>query len=67
MHVIAVFVAQTKGIKFYHLRASGAGRGDQVYLVRRPDNAYDATVPSNGNFTSPRVEYVLWLWSMYCG
>ena len=39
--VLAVFVAQTKGIKFYDLQRSGAVRGEGVFLVRRPDNAYD--------------------------
>ena len=39
--VLAVFVAQTKGIKFYDLRRSGAVRGEGVFLVWRPDNTYD--------------------------
>ena len=39
--VLAVFIAQTKGVKFYDLQTSGAVRGEGVFLIRRPDNAYD--------------------------
>ena len=39
--LLAAFVAQTKGIKFYHLQTSGACRGERVSLVWRPDSVYD--------------------------
>ena len=39
--VLAVFVAETKGIKFYDLQRSGVVRGERVFLVRWPNNAYD--------------------------
>ena len=39
--VLAVFVAQTKGIKFDDLHTSGAVRGKQVFLVRRPNSPYN--------------------------
>ena len=40
--VLVSFVSQTRGIKFYDLRTSGAVIGEHVFLVRRPDHRYDA-------------------------
>ena len=39
--LLASFVAQLKGTKFYDLRVSGACQGDRVFLVRRPENPFD--------------------------
>ena len=39
--VLASLVAQVRGIMFYDLSVSAAAMGEQVYLVRRPDNRYD--------------------------
>ena len=42
--VLAVFVAQTRGVMFYDLQVSGACYGDQVALVRQPLDRFDVTV-----------------------
>ena len=39
--LLADLVAQTNGMKFYHLQTSGACRGEHVSLVRWPDSVYD--------------------------
>ena len=39
--VLAVFVAQTRGVMFYDLQVSGACYGDQVALVRQPLDRFD--------------------------
>ena len=38
--VLASLVAQVRGIMFYDLSVSAVAMGEQVYLVRRPDNRY---------------------------
>ena len=38
--VLASLVAQVKGVKFYDVRSSGAGRGERVVPRRQPNNAF---------------------------
>ena len=38
--VLAVVVAQMKGVKCYDLGRSGASRRERVVVLRRPDNVY---------------------------
>ena len=40
--VLATLVAQVKGVQFYDLRDSGAGRGELVVLQRQPNNLFNA-------------------------
>ena len=39
--VLASLVAQVRGVMFYDYGVSGACWGDNIYLVRRPDDRYD--------------------------
>lgn len=39
--ILAVLVAQTRGVMFYDLQVSGACYDDQVVLVRRPLDRFD--------------------------
>ena len=49
--VLASFVAQVRGVKFYGLQVHGARLTERVVLVRRPDNPYD------NNYLDVRVAY----------
>ena len=40
--VLATFVVQVKGVKFYDCRNSRVNRGERVIVLRRPDNPFDA-------------------------
>ena len=42
--VLASFVAQVRGVKFYGFERAGARRGQRVVLQRQPHNAYDNCV-----------------------
>ena len=39
--VLALLVAQVRGVMFYGLQMYGAREGEHVVLVRRPNNPYD--------------------------
>ena len=41
MEILADFVCQCHGIKFYDLRSVGARWGDRVRLVKEPSNPHD--------------------------
>ena len=43
--VLATFVVQVKGVKFYDYRNSRVNRGEHVIVLRRSDNPFDANCP----------------------
>ena len=49
--VLASFVAQVRGVRFYGLQVHGARLAEQVVLVRRPENPYD------NNYLDMRIAY----------